>query len=85
MKNSLLDYTEQEFLDLLVNSYDDDFPDDDLDRLVYFFNQSIAHPRGSSLLTHPTIVGIEDSPEAIIAELKRWYTEQGKPCFKEDI
>lgn len=84
MKSGLLDYTEKEFLALLLSAEDDDFPDDELDKLVYFFNKSTAHPRGSALLTHPTMVGIEDSPEAIIAELKRWYSEQGMPCFKEN-
>jgi hypothetical protein len=29
------------------------------------------------------MLGIEDLSEAIIAELKRWYDEKGKPCFKD--
>ncbi|WP_255555425.1 bacteriocin immunity protein [Enterovibrio paralichthyis] len=83
MKSSLSDYTEKEFLELLLSTEDDDFPDDDLDKLVYFFNKSTVHPKGSALLTHPTMVGIEDSPEAIVTELKRWYSEHGIPCFKD--
>ena len=83
MKNKLQDYTESEFLQLLLASGELDFSDDDLEDLVIFFNEKINHPKGSSLLTHPSMVGIEDSPEAIIEELKRWYTENGQDCFKD--
>lgn len=83
MKNKLQDYTESEFLQLLLASEELDFSDDDLDELVNFFNEKINHPKGSALLTHPTMLGIEDSSEAIIEELKSWYTENGQPCFKD--
>lgn len=85
MKNKLQDYTESEFLQLLLASEELDFRDDDLDYLVIFFNEKINHPKGSALLTHPTMLGIEDSSEAIIEELKRWYKEQGKLCFKDSM
>lgn len=85
MKNKLQDYTESEFLQLLLASEELDFSDDDLDYLVIFFNEKINHPNGSALLTHPTMLGIEDSSEAIIEELKRWYKEQGKLCFKDSM
>ncbi|WP_412767399.1 hypothetical protein [Vibrio anguillarum] len=29
------------------------------------------------------MLGIEDSSEAIIEELKRWYHEKGQSCFKD--
>ena len=83
MKSSLKDYTELEFLDLLSKSEEFDFDAEELDELVYFFNTKIKHPKGSELITHPTMSGIEDSPQAVIAELKRWYREQGLPLFKE--
>lgn len=83
MKSSLQDYTELDFLNLLIDSEKDDFDDELLDELVDFFNSVIRHPKGSALLTHPSMVGIDDTPEAIIVELKRWYSEQGLPCFKE--
>lgn len=85
MKNKLQDYTESEFLQLLLASEELDFSDDDLDELVNFFNEKINHPKGSALLTHPTMLGIEDSSDAIIGELKRWYKEQGRPCFKDSM
>ncbi|RZQ03509.1 bacteriocin immunity protein [Vibrio vulnificus] len=83
MKNSLQEYTESEFLGLLVKSEGIDFGEKELDELVDFFNEKIEHPSGSDLIMHPTMLGIEDSSEAIIAELKRWYTEKGQPCFKD--
>ncbi|GAB7229897.1 bacteriocin immunity protein [Vibrio rotiferianus] len=83
MKNRLQDYTESEFLQLLLASEELDFSDEGLDDLVNFFNEKVDHPKGSALLTHPTMLGIEDSSEAIIEELKRWYTEKGQPCFKD--
>lgn len=83
LKAKLKDYTESEFLQLLLASEELDFSDDDLDESVNFFNEKINHPKGNALLTHPTMLGIEDSSEAIIEELKRWYHEKGQSCFKD--
>ncbi len=84
MKNSLQDYTEQEFLDELTKILDDDDKYDPslIDDLVEYFNTKIAHPSGSALITHPSHVGIDDTTDAIISEIKRWYAEQGLECFK---
>ncbi len=83
MKETLQNYTEQEFLELLIESESIDFYDDLLEELIDFFNGKISHPRGSALLTQPSIVGIDDTSEAIIAEIKRCYAEQGLKCFKD--
>lgn len=80
LKAKLKDYTEPEFLQLLLASEELDFSDDDL---VNFFKEKINHPKGNALLTHPAMLGIEDSSEAIIEELKRWYHEKGQSCFKD--
>ncbi|WP_425608797.1 bacteriocin immunity protein [Vibrio brasiliensis] len=42
----------------------------------------MEHPSGSDLITPPTMLGIEDSSEAVIQELKRWYENKGIQCFK---
>ncbi|HBC3835328.1 bacteriocin immunity protein [Vibrio parahaemolyticus] len=83
MLNNLYDYTESEFLKLLVESETDDYDPSKLDELVLFFNETVKHPDGSDLLMYPSSCGIEDNPNAVIAELKRWYASQGLPCFKE--
>ena len=82
MRDSLHDYTEQEFLELLLESEADDFDPEKLDELVAFLNTKVSHPSGSDLIMYPTMLGLEDSSEAAVHELKRWYTEQGIPCFK---
>ncbi|MDO6708619.1 bacteriocin immunity protein [Photobacterium sp. 1_MG-2023] len=84
MLKKLNDYNELEFILVLKKIYSDDRDDAFLEDVVYYFNSEITHPEGSALLTHPTMVGIEDSPEAVVAELKRWYAEQGLPCFKPE-
>ncbi|MBD8514573.1 bacteriocin immunity protein [Photobacterium sp. CAU 1568] len=84
MLNKFTDYTEAEFQILLDKIYAENRDDNLLDEVVYYFNSEIIHPEGSALLTHPTMIGIEDSPEAVISELKRWYAEQGLPCFKSE-
>ncbi|KDM90417.1 bacteriocin immunity protein [Photobacterium galatheae] len=84
MKNELIQYTEQDFLGLVKEPYDENCDDQLVEELLVFFNEMIRHPKGSVLITHPMMCGIEDSPEAVIAELKRWYAEQGLPCFKSE-
>ena len=83
IKNSLDEYTETEFLNLLIET-ESGCPPEVIDKLVYFFKYNIKHPDGSDLLMYPTRCGIEDSSEAVISELKRWYAEQGLPCFKSE-
>ncbi len=83
MKNSLQEYTEKEFLQLLFESEYDNYPTEDLDNLVIFFNEKIAHPSGSDLIMYPTSIEIEDTPKSIVREIKRWYDEQGLKCFKD--
>ncbi|HBC3474367.1 TPA: bacteriocin immunity protein [Vibrio parahaemolyticus] len=83
MKNSLCDYKESEFLAILIESEAADYDSSQLDELVLFFNEAVEHPDGSDLLMYPTVCGIDDNPQAIISEIKRWYQSQGLPCFKE--
>ncbi len=83
MKNSIQEYTEKEFLELLFESESDNYSAEDLDDLVVFFNEKIGHPSGSDLIMYPTSIEIEDTPESIVREIKRWYAEQGIKCFKD--
>ncbi|SIO95218.1 bacteriocin immunity protein [Vibrio spartinae] len=80
LKDSLQDYTENEFLITLEWFWDGEGSEED--EFVYQFNQIVRHPEKSALLTHPKSHQ-EDSPEGVIQELKRWYAEQGLPCFKD--
>ncbi|MGD8233190.1 bacteriocin immunity protein [Vibrio sp. TRT 1302] len=82
MKSKLIDYAEREFLQLIQNTHNGVATDQEVEELVSFLDTT-EHPEGSALLTHPKMVGIEDTPEAMIAELKRWYTQKGQQCFKD--
>lgn len=79
--NDLSEYTESEFLELLKETMTAN--EKDAITLVVWFGENISHPNGSGLITHPSMCGIEDTPEAMVAEIKRYYVEQGLPCFKE--
>ncbi len=81
LRNSISDYTEVDFIKLLEAYMTCSEEDDDI--FLDWFEEKVIHPESSDLLTHPTICGIEDSPKAMTAEIKRWYEEQGLSCFKE--
>ncbi|SHG17562.1 bacteriocin immunity protein [Vibrio gazogenes] len=91
LKSKLTDYTESEFFRFLQEFYEDTdtnaLPDDEFDdyisTLAKHFTEVVNHPKGNALIFHPSTCGINDSSEAVIQELKRWYTEQGLPCFKD--
>lgn len=82
MKDALNEYTEAEFLDVVKKAYTAELPDDEMDNLVAFFD-STGHPKGAAILTHPSTLGLDDTPEAVVQELKRWSLENGENCFKD--
>ncbi len=83
LKNSISDYTEKEFTELL-EMFMNSKPSEEGDAVFFdWLKKKVSHPKRCDLLTHPTMCGIEDSPKAMTAEIKRWYEEQGLPCFKE--
>ncbi|MGF1723127.1 bacteriocin immunity protein [Photobacterium nomapromontoriensis] len=57
--------------------------EEEADEIMDWLDDNIKHPDGYGLVTHPIECGIDDSSEAFITELKRWYKEQGLPLFKE--
>ncbi len=84
IKENLQNYNENEFYHLLESAFSGNISDEQLGSLVYFFSTSIEHPGKRNLIVDPELCGIEDSPEAVITEIKRWYAEQGLKCFKDD-
>ncbi len=83
MKNDIQDYTEAEFLAVVEHVYSDNSTDEEVEDLVHFFNNT-QYPRGSTIITHPDIIGIKDQPVAIVEEIKRWYSQNNLTCFKEE-
>ncbi|HGC8049047.1 TPA: bacteriocin immunity protein [Yersinia enterocolitica] len=80
---NLSDYTEQEFLSFLKDIYYDAYPSEaENDEAILRFEELTEHPDGSDLIYYPND-DREDSPEGILAEIKRWRAENGKPGFKK--
>lgn len=84
MENKKLsDYTELEFLNFVKNTYYDTYPSEEEHiRAILQFENLIEHPDGSDLIYYHNDER-EDSPEGVLAEVKKWRAENGKPGFKE--
>ncbi|MGN1676393.1 bacteriocin immunity protein [Yersinia enterocolitica] len=84
MENKKLsDYTELEFLNFVKNIYYDTYPSEEEHiRAILQFENLIEHPDGSDLIYYHNDER-EDSPEGVLAEVKKWRAENGKPGYKE--
>nr|WP_050115280.1 bacteriocin immunity protein [Yersinia thracica] len=83
MKNNISDYTELEFLNFVKDIYYDTYSSEDEHvKAVLQFEILTEHPDGSDLIYYPND-NREDNPESIVAEVKKWRAENGKPGFKE--
>lgn len=84
MENKKLsDYTELEFLNFVKNIYYDTYPSEEEHiRAILQFENLIEHPDGSDLIYYHNDER-EDSPEGVLAEVKKWRAENGKTGFKE--
>ncbi|MDW6004436.1 bacteriocin immunity protein [Vibrio mangrovi] len=81
-KNNLSEYTEQEFTQFVELICDNELSESEEDKLVSHFSKIVDHPDGTDLIFWPKD-GQDDSPKGIVAEVKRWRTSQGLPCFKD--
>ncbi|MGN1665249.1 bacteriocin immunity protein, partial [Yersinia enterocolitica] len=72
-----------EFLNFVKNIYYDTYPSEEEHiRAILQFENLIEHPDGSDLIYYHNDER-EDSPEGVLAEVKKWRAENGKPGFKE--
>ncbi|MEK1911202.1 bacteriocin immunity protein [Pseudomonas chlororaphis] len=82
------DYTENEFLQLIneffseTNNLEGAKLEKYLSRLAAHFEAITRHPAGYGLIYYPDQNGIEDSPEAVLNEVKAWRAANGLPGFK---
>ncbi len=87
-KQKLEDFTESEFLQFLREFFEEtnglrgDELGRYLNRLTEHFEMLVKHPSGTDLIFYPA-AGVEDSPEGVLSEVKRWRKENGLPGFKE--
>ncbi|EDT7188750.1 bacteriocin immunity protein [Salmonella enterica subsp. enterica] len=81
-KKTISDYTEAEFLEFVrkICRAEGETEADD-DKLVDEFERLTEYPYKNGLIYYP-LDGQEDSPEGIVAEVKKWRAENGKPGFK---
>lgn len=80
-KESLSEYTESEFLAFVRDIYECNGSEQEVDQWLDDFMVLVDHPEGCDLIFYPPDER-NDSPEAIIVEIKRWYADQDLPCFK---
>lgn len=79
---TISDYTENEFLDLVIRictAASDTEEEGSL--LVLEFERLSEHPKGSDVIFYPE-AGKDYSPEGIVREVKEWRLANGKPGFK---
>ncbi|EEF6915587.1 bacteriocin immunity protein [Salmonella enterica] len=81
-KKTISDYTEAEFLEFVRNMCRvEGKTEDDIVKLVDEFRRLTEHPKGSDVIFYPDD-SQEDSPEGIVAEVKKWRAENSKSGFK---
>ncbi|APC15611.1 bacteriocin immunity protein [Pseudomonas frederiksbergensis] len=82
LKNSVSDYTEEEFVGLLQRIIGNDTSEEEENKLVHHFNTICEHPAGSDLIFYPED-GADDSAEGITQTVKAWRAANGLPGFKD--
>lgn len=83
-KNSITEYTEAEFIELLEELAKEDEvakTDDRADALLLHFKKISQHPAGSDLIYYPE-PGADSSPAGVTKTVKEWRAAQGLPGFK---
>lgn len=81
-KQTLPEYTEQEFLDFITGICKVRYPTEEAHTAaVIRFNQLTEHPEGSDLIYYPA-AGNDGSPESILKTVKEWRSKNAKAGFK---
>ncbi len=81
LKNSISDYTEDEFLRLVEEICSATGGEEYQDDLLENFIAVSSHPSGSDLIFYPED-GADDSPAGITETVKKWREANGLPGFK---
>jgi len=78
LKGQFSDYTEAEFLDLLVDIVEANGSEEYQDQLLEHFIQITEHPLGSDLIYYPENPA-DATPERIVEIVKDWRARNGLP------
>ncbi|MCY9829487.1 MULTISPECIES: bacteriocin immunity protein [Vibrio] len=83
MKTTITEYTESDFLNLVVDICKVNVSSEkEHSNLVMHFCNITEHPDGSDLIYYPEKPE-DDTPENIVKIVKEWRLAQGLPCFKD--
>ncbi|MCC8456491.1 bacteriocin immunity protein [Photorhabdus aegyptia] len=82
LKNKLEEYTENEFMELILRIILDEGTEEEQDTLLEGFIKITEYPSGSDLIYYPKN-GEDDSPEGILKTIKEWRAKNDKPGFKK--
>lgn len=84
LKSKLEEYTEHEFLTLLIAIFDGKYSsEEEHDAIVNNIISTSEHPKGTDIIYYPED-GIEDSPQGVLKTIKDWRAKNGKPGFKPE-
>ena len=86
VKTLISEYTEQDFLQFVKTIYHNDqnvfTTEESHSAAVLLFEQLCEHPDGMDLIYHPE-EGRDDTPEAVVKQVKEWRAANGKAGFKQ--
>ncbi|WP_391528673.1 bacteriocin immunity protein [Photorhabdus akhurstii] len=82
LKNKLEEYTENEFIELILRIISDEGTEEEQDALLEEFIKITGYPSGSDLIYYPKN-GEDDPPEGILKTIKEWRAKNDKPVFKK--
>ncbi|WP_265495024.1 bacteriocin immunity protein [Providencia heimbachae] len=82
LKNSISDYTEAEFKQLIEAIINCEGNEKTQDNNLEHFIRITEHPDGSDLIYYPND-GDDDSPAGILKTVKEWRAKNGKSGFKK--
>lgn len=77
----ITDYTEAEFMELLIAIWNNEGTEEESDLRVEQYSRAVEHPKGTDLIYWPD--DHDGNPEAVMNDIKTWYKENNKPCFKD--
>lgn len=84
LKNTLEEYTEDEYLDLIECLFEGNYSSEhEHDAIVENIVITSEHPDGTGILYDPG-ESVEDSPAGVLNAIKTWRIANGKPGFKTE-
>ncbi|APV39025.1 bacteriocin immunity protein [Pseudomonas frederiksbergensis] len=82
LRNTLEEYTENEYLDLIECLFEGTYSSEaEHDAIVENIVLTSEHPDGTGILYDPR-EGVEDSPKGVLNAIKTWRAANRKPGFK---